>query len=208
MTGRLTPARRTAVDGVWGREPAWGRHGIGWQLVRLEYDFGAISHICRDGLEFTLRKANALLWVAPLDLEPPAVRARVPGPRCSFRSTGADQADDAGRRTVHGRILPLPPRPTVRPICFLLARRSAVISFGDAAAILRPPCRRATGCDAAPARRPRAPRAPMGTTLARGHRTRRRLDGSGGMVRVRESLALLDKRRDPWSRLGEGSPAG
>ena len=43
----------------------------------------------------------------------------------------------------------------------------------------------------------------MGTTLARGNRPRRRLDGSDGMLRVRESLARLNKGPEPWSPLGE-----
>ena len=85
----------------------------------------------------------------------------------------------------------------------LLTRRSDLMCFGGVAArgsIL-------AGEQPAPARpraRPRAPRAPMGTTLARGNRPRRRLDGSDGLLRVRQSLALLSGAPDPWSRVADG----
>src|SRR5215204_5472028 len=46
----------------------------------------------------------------------------------------------------------------------------------------------------------------MGTTLVRGNRSRRRPDGSDGMLRVRECLALLSRGSSPWSRPGEDTP--
>ena len=56
----------------------------------------------------------------------------------------------------------------------------------------------------APACQPHAPRAPMGTTLARSNRPRRRLGGSDGLLRVRQSLALLSDGPDVWGREADG----
>ena len=48
----------------------------------------------------------------------------------------------------------------------------------------------------------------MGTTLAHGNRPRRRLGGSDGLLRVRQSLALLSGGPDLWSREADGGPVG
>jgi len=48
----------------------------------------------------------------------------------------------------------------------------------------------------------------MGTTLARGNRPRRRLGGSDGLLRVRQSLALLSGVPELWSREADGGLVG